>query len=161
MSLVKADLLDEAAIDKAIEGSTYVAHVASPFVINEPKDEQELIRPAVEGTLVVMRACRKHKVKRVVLTSSLVSIMYVHEDKEPDDGVYDETHWSDPSRKGGLNAYEKSKVMAERAAWDFLESLPKEERFELSTVNPGLVVGPSFIGGDFSSGKIVSDLMMN
>ena len=98
LTLVKADLLDKASLVEAIKGSTHVAHVASPFIINEPKDEMELIKPAVTGTLNVMEACRENKVKRVVLTSSLVSIEHTHPNMTPDDDVFTETHWSDPER---------------------------------------------------------------
>jgi dihydroflavonol-4-reductase len=75
LELVEADLLKPETLDAAIAGQDFVVHTASPFVLNPPKDENELIRPAVEGTLAVVRAAHKHKVKRVVITSSVVSIM--------------------------------------------------------------------------------------
>ena len=161
LTLVAADLLDEDSLDKAIEGSTHVAHVASPFIIGEPKDEKELINPAVNGTLAVLKACRKHKVKRVVVTSSVASVCDTHPDDEPDDDIYNESHWSDPDRPDGMSAYAKSKVMAERAAWEYLEGLPEDEKFEMTVINPCFVVGPTMIGGDFSSGKVVRMLMMS
>ena len=71
---MEADLLDEDSMIRAIEGSTYVAHIASPFVTAAPKNEDDLIKPAVEGTLAAMKACRASKVKRIVITSSVVSI---------------------------------------------------------------------------------------
>ena len=75
MELVEADLLDPASIERAVQGSTYVLHVASPFVLEEPRDENVLIRPAVEGTLSVLRACAKAGVQRVAMTSSIASIV--------------------------------------------------------------------------------------
>src|SRR4051794_3526943 len=99
-----------------------------------PKDENELIKPAVEGTLAVMRAALKHKVKRVVITSSVMSIMVGQGDKtctEDDWSILTECH-----------AYEKSKTMAEKAAWDFISGLPKHEKFELVTINPSMLLGP-------------------
>lgn len=75
LELVEADLLKPETLDAAIAGQDFVVHTASPFTLNPPKDENELIRPAVEGTLAVVRAAHKHKVKRVVITSSVVSIM--------------------------------------------------------------------------------------
>ena len=130
-------------------------------MIEEPRDPNVLIKPAVEGTLSVLRACRKHKVKRVVVTSSIASILDTHPDKTPDDDVYNEDHWSDPDRPGGMSAYAKSKVMAEKAAWDYVDSLPDDEKFELTVINPGFVIGPTHVGTDFSSGKIISQMMMN
>ena len=74
LEVVAADLLDAESLDRAIEGQDVVVHVASPIPVNPPADENELIRPAVEGTLAVLRAAQKHKVKRVVITSSGLSI---------------------------------------------------------------------------------------
>ena len=75
LELVEADLTDAASIERAIQGSTYVLHLASPLMIEEPRDENELIRPAVDGALSVMRACAKHGVQRVAMTSSIASIV--------------------------------------------------------------------------------------
>jgi len=124
-----------------------VVHTASPFPDNQPKDENVLIKPAVEGTLAVMRAAHKHKVKRVVITSSVASIMMKTNTNKKDS--YNEDDWSDLEACG---AYEKSKTLAEKAAWDFLYSLPKEEQFELVTINPSLILGPSIVQTDFTSG---------
>jgi dihydroflavonol-4-reductase len=74
LELVEADLLKPDSITAAIEGCDFVVHTASPFVIAQPKNENDLITPAVEGTLAVMRACHKFKVKRVVITSSIATI---------------------------------------------------------------------------------------
>ena len=126
IELVEADLLDEDSLKAAIAGSTYVAHTASPFLIDGPNDDDYFIRPAVNGTLAVMRACRMAKVKRVVLTSSIVSIMDVPKAKMP--AVYNESHWSDVNRAEGMTPYNKSKTLAEKAAWDFVEALPEGEK---------------------------------
>lgn len=82
LQLVEADLLDDASIDRAVEGCTYVVHVASPFTTEIPKDDNVLIKPAVEGTMSVMRAAHKHKVKRVVVTSSIYSIQFTKDKKK-------------------------------------------------------------------------------
>ena len=84
MELVEADLLDEASIINACEGSTYVIHTASPFSFRET--EEALVKPAVNGTLAVMRACTQHKVKRVVITSSIAAIRYSSKEDEPPQG---------------------------------------------------------------------------
>ncbi len=75
LELVEADLLDENSLMKACSGSTYIVHTASPFPIENPRHEDELIKPAVEGTLAIMKAARANKVKRVVITSSIAAIM--------------------------------------------------------------------------------------
>lgn len=95
-------------------GCTYVVHTASPFVIDAPKDENVLIKPAVEGTLAVLRAAHKHRVKRVVITSSVVAIQC----RIPENSMerYDESSWSDLEC---CDAYNKSKTLAEKAAWEF------------------------------------------
>jgi nucleoside-diphosphate-sugar epimerase len=154
LELVEADLLNEESLHKAIEGSTYVVHTASPYPIAKPKHEDLLIKPAVEGTMAVMRAAHKHKVKRVVITSSVVAIYFSADKKKVDFSVED---WSDLKV---ADAYGKSKTMAERAAWDFQASLPEEERFEIVTINPGMVLGPNLNKASFSSGDIVKKLMM-
>jgi nucleoside-diphosphate-sugar epimerase len=97
----------------------------------------------------VMKAAHACQVKRVVITSSCVAIMYPNE--APEDGVYNESHWSDIDNPGA-SAYVQSKTLAEKAAWDFLESLPEDEKFEIATICPTYVTGPSMIGGDFGSG---------
>lgn len=154
LEIVKADLLDAESIDKAVEGCDYVIHVASPFPLTNPTDENELIKPAVDGTLNVMRAAHKHKVKRVVVTSSQVSvIMRKPENRKP---VYNENDWSEMEY---LEGYDKSKYLAEKAAWDFLKALPENERFELSVTLPGLIVGPSIVNDDFTSGQYIGAFM--
>lgn len=140
----------------AIKGSDFVVHTASPFPIDKPKNEEVVIRPAVDGTVAVMKGCHGAKVKRLVLTSSVVSIWGSPDTKKknftPDD-------WSDTNWKG-LDAYSKSKTLAERAAWDFLANLPDAERFELATINPGLIFGPNLVKANFSSGDIVKKFLL-
>lgn len=111
LELFEADLLDAQSIDAAIAGQDYIVHTASPAPLGHTKNEEELIKPAVEGTLAVMRAALKHGVKRVVVTSSAAAI-YV---RKPEDfkEIYSEEDWSDLTVAG---AYEKSKTLAERAA---------------------------------------------
>lgn len=147
--------MKEDSLARAIEGADYVVHTASPFPSKPPKDENELIRPAVEGTLAVMRAAHQHKVKRVVITSSAVAIMHPrHEDEKE---IYNEGDWS---HVDACEAYDKSKLLAEKAAWDFLAELPEEEKFELVIINPVLIMGPAIIRSkEFSSGQIIQKIM--
>jgi dihydroflavonol-4-reductase len=125
-------------------------HTASPVPAKGlPKDENVLIRPAVEGTLAVLRAAHKHRVKRVVITSSLSAVLMKNPQNIKD--RYDESDWSDLE---ACSAYDKSKTMAERAAWEFLSSLPEDERFELVSINPVFILGPSLVPADTSTQAI-------
>lgn len=149
LELVEADLLKPATWPAAAEGVDYILHVASPFPNDKPKDEMEVIRPAVEGTLNILEAAVEKGVKKVILTSSVVAIMYGHEDKisGPED-------WSVEKE---CDAYAKSKTRAEKAAWDFWKK--HEGKFELATVNPGFVLGPVFVSSGGTSEEVVADFL--
>ena len=135
--LVAANLDSDEGWAEAVSGCDYVLHVASPFPLEDPADEDELIRPAVDGTLRVLRAAAASgTVKRVVLTSSVAAISSGHPGRA-DSPVLTEEDWSD--LEASDDAYSKSKTLAERAAWDFVR---QDGRVELTVVNPGLVLGP-------------------
>ena len=116
--MVEADLLDETSLADAVKGCQYVVHTASPFVLKEPKDENELIKPAVMGTLSIMKAAAEYGVKRVVITSSTATI-YRTKNKS-------QTHFTADDFTDEKNeiAYIKSKTLAEKAAWSFKAGLP-------------------------------------
>lgn len=138
LTLVTAHLDADEGWAEAVAGCTFVLHVASPNPSRLPRDENEVIRPAIDGTLRVLRAAAaSDSVRRVVLTSSSTAVNAGH--TEPRDGYYTEDDWAIVD---GLPAYEKSKTLAERAAWQFHASLPTDRRFELAVVIPGLVLGP-------------------
>jgi nucleoside-diphosphate-sugar epimerase len=144
LEFAAADLTSDAGWPAAVAGCTYVLHVASPFPPAAPKDENELIVPAREGALRVLRAARDAGVKRVVLTSSYAAIGYGQpQQKTP----FDETNWTDPNGDD-VRAYVKSKTLAERAAWDFIAK--EGGALELSVVNPVGVFGP-VLGPDYST----------
>ena len=144
LSFVVADLEKDAGWSNAVAGCEYVLHMASPLPPNVPKSEDELIIPAREGTLRVLRASRDAGVKRVVLTSSFAAIGYGHKErKEP----FNETDWTDPNGDDVM-AYVKSKTLAERAAWDFIAQ--EGGNLELSAINPVGVFGP-VLGPDYST----------
>jgi nucleoside-diphosphate-sugar epimerase len=144
LSFFAADLEKDSGWPEAVTGCDYVLHVASPFPIGVPKDENELIVPAREGALRLLRAARAAGVKRVVLTSSFAAIGY---GQKAQTAPFNETNWTDPDGDG-LTAYVKSKTLAEPAAWDFIA---KEGRgLELSVVNPVAVMGP-VLAPDFST----------
>ncbi|GAB3947252.1 aldehyde reductase [Spirosoma harenae] len=142
---IEADLTNDANWKEAVKHCTYVLHVASPISLRVPKDEAEMIRPAVDGVVRVLKAARNAGVKRVVLTSNFGAVGYSHTDTTT---LITEENWTDPAEKG-LSAYNKSKVLAERAAWDFMNR--EGGRLELSVVNPVGIFGPS-LGPDLSSG---------
>lgn len=153
--VVQAELTKDEGWDEAVTGCTQVLHMASPLPIAPPKDENELIVPARDGVLRVLRAASKAKVTRVVLTSSVAAVVYGH--ARDGSRTYDESDWSELGP--GVGAYEKSKTIAERAAWDFVEGQPEGERIELVALNPGLVLGP-LLGPEMStSGEVVRKLL--
>ena len=158
MELVEANLLDSSSLQRAIQGSTYVIHVASPFVVDMPRDENDLIKPAVEGTLSALRAAQAAGVKRFCLTSSQASVYHKDYANQPE--VWNEEHWADKI-DAELNAYEKSKVRAERAAWKFVAEMPEESRIELTTICPGLILGETMVKGEFASAEIINKFMHN
>lgn len=142
VQVVEADLTREEGWLAAVTGCRYVLHVASPFPGEVPKDPQELIVPAREGTLRVLRAARRAGVQRVVLTSSFAAIGYGHGDvRRP----FTEADWSDVG--GNIGAYPLSKTLAERAAWDLVR---REGGVELAVVNPVAILGP-VLGPDYST----------
>lgn len=137
LSFAYVDLMKDEGWDEAMAGCTYLLHVASPFPLAEPKDENEVIRPAVDGALRALQAAARAGVRRTVLTSSLAAVMYGHNGRER---PFDEHDWSNLSGDG-IGAYVKSKTLAEKAAWDFI-STPRNRGMELAVINPGLVLGP-------------------
>ena len=153
LSFAAADLMSDAGWPEAVAGCDYVLHVASPFPLKVPKHEDELIVPAREGALRLLRAARDAQVKRVVLTSSFAAIGYGH---PPQPAPFTEESWTNPDA-GHISAYVKSKTLAERAAWDFIA---REGRtLELSVVNPVGVFGP-VLGPDYSTSiQIIQRLM--
>lgn len=134
LDLVMASLLDDAGWDAAVDGVTVVEHVASPAPKYRPKDEEELIRPAVDGTLRVLRAAGRAGVRRVALTSSVDAVRSGHDLSDGRERTEDD--WSVVER---CEPYAKSKTLAERAAWAEAERLG----LELVALNPSLVLGPT------------------
>jgi len=154
LSFFAADLEADAGWDNAAAGCDYILHVASPFPSQVPKNEDELIVPAREGALRVLRASRDARVKRVVLTSSFAAIGYGH---LPQPTPFDETSWTNANGKG-VTAYVKSKTLAERAAWDFIAK--EGGGLELAVVNPVGVFGP-VLGPDYSTSILLVQRLMD
>jgi nucleoside-diphosphate-sugar epimerase len=154
LSFVAADLMSDAGWPAAVSGCEYVLHIASPFPSNVPKHEDELIVPARDGALRVLRASRDAGVKRVVLTSSFAAIGYGHPERND---VFTEEDWTDPSG-ADVMPYTKSKALAERAAWDFIAR--EGAGLELAVVNPVAVFGP-VLGADYATSILLVQKMMD
>lgn len=131
LRFAEADLMSDSGWAEAMRGCSFAIHVASPFFLAEPKNENELITPAVEGTKRVVAASQQAGVKRLVLTSSTFAIIAGKES-----GRYGPSDWSDTN--SNIGAYAKSKTLAERAAWE----AAKGGAMELTVINPGRFSAP-------------------
>ena len=154
LEFCKLDLLEDDGWEDAMWDCDYLMHVASPFVIEDPKDENELIKPAKEGTLRALNAAKKAGIKRVVLTSSVAAV-----NSHMMSGTSDHTTWTDINSKY-VTPYQKSKTIAEKAAWDFYNNQDSSNKMEMAVINPGGVMGPQ-LGNDLggASTQIVSQLI--
>ncbi len=149
------DLLKDDGWEAAVDGCDYVLHVASPFILEVPSDENVLIKPAVDGTLRVLNACSKAVVKKVVLTSSVAAVAYGHGVEK----TYDESDWSNTGEDSGITPYAKSKTLAEKAAWNFVEELDTDKKFDFTVINPVGVFGPMLTRDIGTSNSLVSRLI--
>ncbi len=145
IEFVAADLNSDGGWANAVAGADYVLHVASPVPAVDPKTDDELVRPARDGTLRVLKAARDAGVKRVVMTSSISAIMF---GRGVRDKPFTEADWTDETNRNDTSPYDRAKTIAERAAWAWHKA--EGEGLELVTVNPGLVLGP-VLGSDFSA----------
>ncbi|HUB19111.1 MAG TPA: aldehyde reductase [Acidobacteriaceae bacterium] len=154
LTFFAADLLREDGWAEAAKGCEYVLHVASPFPSSVPKDENEIVQPAVEGTLRVLRAARDADVRRLVLTSSFAAIGYGH---APQEKPFTEANWTNLKGKDVL-PYVKSKTLAEHEAWNFMGR--ERGGLELAVVNPVGVFGP-VLGPDLSTSILLVQRLMD
>lgn len=153
LSFIAADLTSDQNWPEAVQSCSYVLHVASPFSLNMPKNEDDMIVPARDGTLRVLRAAQAAGVKRVVLTSSFVAVAY---GQAAQNKPFTEENWT--NIQGDVTTYMKSKTIAERAAWDFVSQ--PGNKLELTVVNPVGVFGP-VLGKDFSDPIHIIRLILN
>ena len=151
LRLFRADLLSSDGFAEAFEGCDVVIHVASPYVIDVENPQRDLVDPALIGTNIVLTAANAAGVKRVVLTSSAAAIT-----DQPEDRVYTEADWNTKSSLT-RNPYHYSKTLAERAAWDFVES--DSPSFDLVVINPTGVIGPSIGSGLSTTSRVIADLL--
>ena len=155
LTFVELDLELDAGWDEALDGVDVLMHTASPFPIASPKIEDDLIRPAVDGTLRALKAAKHAGVKRVILTSSNAAV-YGCELPEGK-SAFDETMWTDIEHPIGRVAYTKSKTLAEKAAWDFV--ITQAPEITLTTINPVLVLGAPLDKNFGSSISVVERIM--
>lgn len=111
------------------------------------------MKPAVNGTLAILKGAKLHKIKRVVITSSATAIYFSKELKDK----YTDEDWSDPSIVDPLS---KSKIFSEKIAWTFVKNLKKDEKFELVSINPGFIIGPSIKQTNFLTGDLIKNFMV-
>ena len=154
LSFHTADLGADAGWAHAVQGCTHVQHVASPLPASNPKNDDELVIPARDGALRVLKAARDAGVKRVVMTASVACIAYGRGGR---DTPHTEADWSDETNRRDTGPYERSKTIAERAAWDWMKR--EGGPLELTTVNPGAVLGP-VLGADFSASLEIVKLIL-
>jgi dihydroflavonol-4-reductase len=152
LELVEADLTAPASFEPAVRGCSVVFHTASPYVIQVDDPQRDLVDPAVNGTLGVLRACvAAPEVARIVVTSSMAAVT-----DEPDERVLTEADWNEKSSLT-RNPYYYSKTLAERAAWDFVAR--ERPHFDLVALNPFMILGPSLSPGLNVSNQIIADLV--
>ena len=156
LECVEADLSSDRGWADAVSGCDAILHIASPFPAVLPKNHDDLIKPATEGALRVLRAAKNAGVARVVMTSSLAAIGYGWGDNRPD--LLDESKWSDPDNLKDNTAYTRSKTIADKAAWHYVTS-PEGEGLKLTTINPVAVLGPTLSADTSSSLQIITQLM--
>ena len=148
LNLYTFNLTEDDGWDEGMEGCDYLLHVASPIAL-ENHNEDFFVKPAVAGVKRAFKYAKKHNVKKVVLTSSVAAIFDTLEEKTD----YDETDWSDPENPS-ISHYAKSKTLAEKAAWDFVDN--EDNPFELAVINPALVIGPSLSSDLGESNKAIA-----
>ena len=148
LNLFTFNLTEDDGWDEGMEGCDYLLHVASPIAL-ENHNEDFFVKPAVAGVKRAFKYAKKHNVKKVVLTSSVAAIFDTLEEKTD----YDETDWSDPENPS-ISHYAKSKTLAEKAAWDFVDN--EDNPFELAVINPALVIGPSLSSDLGESNKAIA-----
>ena len=154
LTFFPAELTKDDGWDAAVAGCDYVLHVASPLGVDDPKDPNELIVPARDGALRAIKAAAKAGVKRVVMTSSVAA---ASPPENTADSLTDESVWTDP-KGSGVGAYPNPiKVIAEKAAWDFIKA--QGDATTLATVNPALVIGPVLTKENLGSVQVIQRLM--
>lgn len=154
IEIVELDLLKDAGWADAMQGVRYVHHVASPYVINQPKNKNDLIRPAVEGTERALNAALAANVERIILTSSVAAIMYGHPPQKELQITAD--MWTNIT-SSDVTPYTESKTLAEKHAWEIMYDAGRGK--DLAVVNPSGIFGPLLDNDPSTSGEIILRLL--
>ena len=154
LSFVETELTKDDNWEEAMKGCRYVLSVASPVFFEKPKSEAEAIRPATEGILRILKFAKQTGVKRVVMTSNFGAVGFTQRDKNR---LTTEADWTDANAKG-LSLYEKSKTLAEKAAWDYIKT--NGRNLEFTTINPVAILGPS-LDAHISGSFILLQILVN
>lgn len=155
LQLFEAELTRADGWEDAVAGCDYILHIASPFILGVPKHEDELIKPAVSGVDYVVSAAIKHKVSRVVLTSSGAAITDTHDGKTH----FTENDWTDTDHPK-TTAYYKSKTLAEKHAWNLIDAQIGETKTELSVINPTVVLGTTLTDDIGTSNDFIRQILI-
>jgi len=155
LEILPGNLEQDSGWSEAMRGVESVLHIASPFPLLDPKNENELIVPAVEGTQRVLRAAHDEKIKRVVIVSSVAAVSAGH---NGEDRTFDENDWS--IVENNIGAYAKSKTLAEREAWKFINGAENTNKMEMVAINPPLILGPLPNKDLATSAEMISTLML-
>lgn len=156
LHFAEADLTDKDKWIELTKGVDYVLHIASPFPRTLPKTDDELVIPAKEGVLNVLKAASINKVKRVVITSSIASVVY-GKSKNNRNKTFNETHWTNETNRKDTTSYFRSKTIAEKAAWEYMRN--DNSGLELTTILPGAILGPVLEKDFGTSANIVIKLL--
>jgi nucleoside-diphosphate-sugar epimerase len=154
LSFVETELTNDTNWAEAMQGCKYVLSVASPVFFHKQKNEAEAILPAVDGILRVLKFAKETGVKRVVMCSNFGAVGFTQTDKTR---VTTETDWTNTEAKG-LSVYEKSKTLAEKAAWDFIKN--NGGNLEFATINSVAILGPS-LDAHISGSFILLEILLN
>jgi len=154
LEFVELDLMHDQGWDAAMEGIDYLLHTASPFVTSTPKNPDDIVKPAIEGTRRALKAALSADVKRIVLTSSMVAACHGHEKSRAI--PYTEADWTNPTGRD-VTPYILSKTLAEQDAWKIMEAANR--RGDLTVINPGFILGPLLENDIGTSGAIIQRMM--
>ncbi|MFK7798207.1 MAG: SDR family oxidoreductase [Aureispira sp.] len=154
LSFRQAELLDQNTWLKIVQDVDYVLHIASPIPINPPSDIDELVKPAKEGTLNVLKAASRAGVKKVVITSSIAAVSFGNTKNKK----FNENDWSDETNIKDHTAYTISKTVAEKAAWEFIKQ--DNSGMKISVINPGTIIGP-VLEKDFSASIAIIQMLLD
>lgn len=152
LSFVELDLNKDEGWAEAMTNIDVLMHTASPFPIEQPDDEELLIRPAVDGALRAVKAANSAGIRRIIMTSSSTAIANA---AKPVGAAYDESDWSDLS--DDVMPYAKSKTLAEKAVWDYVRD--EATHLQVTMINPGFVLGPALDANYGTSLQVIERLL--